>query len=186
VLYTSEGGPAGTLGKVKNPHMFASPGLAAIISRNIQAALAGADPAGAPVFTRNAEQYAARLTQLAAACSGMSAKLGSRRIVTEHAVFDYFARDCGLEIAAVIEETPGQEPAAARMLQLISEIRRSRAAALFTEPQYPARVGRAIAREAEIPDAVLDPVASGPDNPPLDYYEQVMRRNVDTLARTLK
>ena len=186
VLWIAEGGPAGAPEMVRNPHMFASPALAAAISRNIAAALAEADPAGALVYARNAGQYAGRLTQLATACREMSARVRSRRIVTEHGVFDYFARDCGLEIAAVIEDTPGQEPAAARMLQLVDDIRRTGAAALFTEPQYPARVGRTIAREAGIPDAVLDPVASGPDNAPLDYYERVMRQNFDTLARTLR
>jgi ABC-type Zn uptake system ZnuABC Zn-binding protein ZnuA len=186
VLYATEAGAAGSSRRIRNPHAFASPALAAIISRNIAEALAAADPAGAPAFARNAEAYAARLTGLATACREVSAALPSRRIVTEHAVFDYFARDCGLEIAAVVEETPGQEPAAARMLQLVAEIRRSGAAALFTEPQYQARVGRTIAREAGIPDAALDPVASGPDDPPLDYYERVMRQNFETLRRTIR
>lgn len=186
ILYTTEADPAGSRPRVRNPHAFASPALAAIISRNIAAALAGAEPGGRAVFMANAEAYAARLAGLAVACREVSAALPSRRIVTEHAVFDYFARDCGLEIAAVIEEAPGQEPAAARMLQLVGQIRRSGAAALFTEPQYPARVGRTIAREAGIPDAVLDPVASGPDDPPLDYYERVMRQNFETLRTTIR
>lgn len=186
VIWINEGGPTGTIQRVRNPHMFASPRLAALICRNIAAALAEADPPGARVFGRNAERYEARLNQLGAECGEVSKRLRSRRIVTEHGVFDYFARDCGLEIAAVVEETPGQEPAAARMLQLVSLIRRTGAAALFTEPQYPTRVGRTIAREAGIPDAVLDPVASGPDDPPLDYYERIMSRNFDTLAKTLK
>ena len=166
--------------------MFASPRLAARICQNIAAALAEADPEGAAVYARNAAAFAARLDALAAECDTVSRNLRSRKIVTEHGVFDYFARDCGLEVVAVVEETPGQEPAAARMLELVAAIRRAGAVALFTEPQYPVRVGRTIAREAGIPDAVLDPVASGPDNAPLDYYERVMRENFDTLARTIK
>jgi zinc transport system substrate-binding protein len=186
ILYTAEAGAAESRRRVPNPHAFVSPALAVIITRNIAAALAAADPAGAPVFMANAHAYAARLSSLAASCREVSAALPSHKIVTEHAVFDYFARDCGLEIAAVVEETPGQEPAAARMLELVAEIKRGGAAALFTEPQYPARVGQTIAREAGIPSAVLDPVASGPDDPPLDYYERVMRQNFETLRRTIK
>jgi zinc transport system substrate-binding protein len=186
ILYTTEAGAAESRKRVPNPHAFASPALAVIITRNIAAALAAADPAGAPVFIANADAYAARLSSLATECREVSAALPSHKIVTEHAVFDYFARDCGLEIAAVVEETPGQEPAAARMLELVAEIKRGGAAALFTEPQYPARVGQTIAREARIPSAVLDPVASGPDDPPLDYYERVMRQNFETLRRTIR
>lgn len=186
VIWITEGGPAGAVEKVRNPHMFASPRLAAGISRNIAAALAEADPGGAAVYARNVAEFAVRLDLLAAECDTVSKSLRSRKIVTEHGVFDYFARDCALEVVAVVEETPGQEPAAARMLELVAAIRRTGAAALFTEPQYPVRVGRTIAREAGIPDAVLDPVASGPDDAPLDYYERVMRKNFETLARTLK
>lgn len=186
VMWTSEAGTAGADEKVANPHMFASPKLAATIVRNIARALAGADPAGAATFDRNADAYAGRLAGLATTCAEASQAFGSRRIVTEHAVFDYFARDCGLDIVAVVEDTPGQEPTAARMLQLVSLIRRAGAAALFTEPQYPARVGRTIAREAGIPAGVLDPVSSGPDRAPLDHYERVMRQNLETLTRTLR
>jgi zinc transport system substrate-binding protein len=172
--------------RIPNPHMFASPLLAAEIVGNIARSLSEWYPAGAPVFTRNAEAYASRLRTLAAECRSAAAGLHSRRIVTEHAVFDYFARDCGLEIAAVVEEAPGQEPEAARMLALVALIRRTGASALFTEPQYPARVGRTIAREAGIPAAELDPVASGPDDAPLDHFERAMRANFETLSRTLK
>ena len=109
----------------------------------------------------------------------------SRKIVTEHAVFDYLARDAGLEIVAVVEESPGQEPSAAEMLELVKLVKSSGAGAVFTEPQYPAKVGQTIAKEAGVPVAVLDPVATGPDNPPLDYYQKIMATNLDTLRRTL-
>ena len=32
---------------------------------------------------------------------------------------------------------------------------------------------------------VLDPVASGPENAPLDYYERIMRANLASMADTL-
>ena len=64
-------------------------------------------------------------------------------------------------------------------------IRARQAGAVFTEPQYPPAVGQTIARETGLPVAVLDPVASGPADAPLDYYEQAMRRNLETLRATL-
>ena len=42
-----------------------------------------------------------------------------------------------------------------------------------------------IAREAGVPVAALDPVASGPDDAPSDYYFKTMRANLDALAATL-
>ncbi len=168
-----------------NPHLFASPKLAARIVANIAAGLARIDPAGAELYRRNAQAYADKLTQLGAEFASALKDAPKRKIVTEHAVFDYLARDCGLEIVAVVEEEPGQEPSASEMLDLVKSIKASAAAAMFTEPQYPAKVSRTIAREVGIPVAVLDPVANGPDNAAPDYYEKTMRANLATLIQVL-
>lgn len=168
-----------------NPHLFAGPRMAAKVVRNIAAELSKVDPAGADLYQKNSEAYAGRLEKLADDFAAATKNLPAKKIVTEHAVFDYLARDCGLEIVAVVEENPGQEPAAAEMLALIKTIKASGASAVFTEPQYPAKVGQTLAKEVGIPVAALDPVAGGPDNAPLDYYEKVMRANLETLVKTL-
>ena len=95
-----------SIGCAVNPHLFASPRQAAKVVRNIAEALAKLDPAGAAVYRANAEAYAARLEKLAADFTALVATLPNRKIVTEHAVFDYLARDAGLEIVAVIEDEP--------------------------------------------------------------------------------
>ena len=168
-----------------NPHLFASPAMAARMVQHIAEGLAKADPAGAILYRNNAKAYTARLQKLSDELATESRRLRARKIVTTHAVFDYLARQGGLEIVAVIEETPGQEPSAAQMLNLIKTIKQSGAAVVFTEPQYSAGVGRTIAREAGVPLATLDPVASGPETAPLSYYESVMRKNIETLWKTL-
>ncbi len=171
--------------KGPNPHLFASPRMAARMVQNIASALADADPLNAALYTSNGAAYATALDALAEEARIMGGKLKNRRVVTQHAVFDYLARDMGLEIAAVVREDPGMEPSAAEMLQLVRVIRHKKVAALFTEPQYPAKVGETVAREAKIPVAILDPVATGAENAPLDYYQQVMRKNLEILRKTL-
>lgn len=168
-----------------NPHLFTSPRMAAMMVRNIASGLAAADPRNTDVYSRNGEVYARALESLADEARATGNALTNKRVVTQHAVFDYLARDMGLEIAAVVREDPGMEPSAAEMLQLVRLIRQRKVGALFTEPQYPAKVGETVAREAKIPVAVLDPVATGPEDVPLDYYQQVMRRNFETLQKTL-
>lgn len=172
---------------VYNPHLFASPLQAAAVTRGIARALAELDPDGAAVYEANAARAAKRLEALAqdfrVACSALPA--GRKKIVSQHAVFDYLARDAGLQIAAVVEEEPGRDPVAAEMLKIVERIRKSGAGALFTEPQYPGKVSETIAREAGIPVAQLDPVATGPADAAPDYYEKTMRRNLATLTATL-
>jgi ABC-type Zn uptake system ZnuABC Zn-binding protein ZnuA len=168
-----------------NPHLFASPRMAAKIVRNIAAELSALDPAGAALYAKNADACAARLDKLADEFGAAGRTFASHKIVTEHAVFDYLARDCALEIVAVVEEDPGQEPSAAQMLDIVKRIRTSGAAAVFTEPQYAPKVAETIAKEAGVPVASIDPVASGSDDARIDYYEQTMRKNLDVLKRTL-
>ena len=167
-----------------NPHLFASPRQAARIALNVATGLSKADPEGAGDYFRNAQAYASRLNALADEMAALGQTLQNNRIVEPHGVFDYLARDMGLEIAAVLRPH-GQEPSAAEMLELVRTIRTKQAGAIFTEPQYPSKVGEALARETGLPTATLDPVATGPDEAPLDYFETAMRKNMEVLRAVL-
>jgi len=168
-----------------NPHLFASPRMAARLALAIAQGLKRLDPGGQALYDRNAIAYAAPLNALAGEMQALGRTLANPRIATQHGVFDYLARDMGLTVVAVVEAHGGQEPSAAQTLALVRTIRRTKAGAVFTEPQYPDDIARTIAREAGIPAAVLDPVASGPAQAGLDYYEKIMRRNMATLKVTL-
>lgn len=169
---------------VKNPHLFASPRMAARIALNIAAGFSKADPDGAGLYFRNAQTYAARMNTLADEMAALGQTLQNNRIVQPHGVFDYLARDAGLQIIAVLRPH-GQEPSAAEMLELVREIRAQQAGAIFTEPQYPAKIGETLARETGLPVALLDPAATGPADAPLDYFETIMRKNMEVLGATL-
>lgn len=175
----------GRTAQAVNPHLFASPRQAARLIATIARELTAVDPEGAPLYQANARAWGERLHRLAEDFSTLAGRLGNTRIVTQHGIFDYLARDMGLSIVAVVQAHAGQEPSAAEMLAIVRTIREHGAGALFTEPQYPAAIGRTIAAEADIPAATLDPVATGPEQAPADYYEQAMRANLATLERTL-
>ncbi|MCF7838598.1 MAG: metal ABC transporter substrate-binding protein [Candidatus Marinimicrobia bacterium] len=167
-----------------NPHLFASPRQAAHLALNIAAGLSQADPDHASLYVQHARAYADRLNALADEMAAQVRTLRNNRIVQPHGVFDYLARDTGLEIVAVTQPH-GREPSAAEMLHLVKTIRARQAGALVTEPQYAPKVGQTLARETGIPTLELDPVASGPDDAPLDYYESVMRQNLEALQTVL-
>ncbi len=172
-------------GKGVNPHLFASPRMAALLVKNMGVGLAGADPARADRSLSNAESYVATLDALADAFATLGARLANARIVTQHRDFDYLARDAGLKVVGVVQPHEGQEPSAADLLRLMRLIREEKAGAVFTEPQYPAKAGETLARETGVPLAALDPVAGGPADASLDYYERVMEHNLRTLEQTL-
>ena len=168
-----------------NPHLFASPRMAAKIAMKIAAELPRVDPDGAALYKKNAAEYAARLEKLADELAAAGKALGNNRIVTQHGVFDYLARDAGLEIVAVLQAHAGQEPSAAQMLKIVRTIRERKAGAIFIEPQYPAKTGETLARETGVPIAALDPAATGPEEAGLEYYEKTMRANLWILKKTL-
>ena len=168
-----------------NPHLFASPRMAALLAKNIALSLTKFDPSGARIYAANATAYIARLDRLADELEDFGKRLSNNRIITQHGVFDYLARDMGLDVVAVVQAHAGQEPAASEMLAIIEKAKREKAGAIFTEPQYPEAVGKTIAKEAGIATATLDPAATGAEDAPLDYYETVMRNNMTTLEKTL-
>ncbi|MFH0879053.1 MAG: metal ABC transporter substrate-binding protein [Lentisphaerota bacterium] len=167
-----------------NPHLFASPRMAAQLALTIATGLSKADPKGSVLYLENAQAYAATMNVLAGKMAALGKTLKNNRIVQPHGIFDYLARDMGLEVVAAMQPH-GQEPSAAEMKELVEHIRKHKAGAIFTEPQYPSGIGQALARETGVPVAELDPVATGPEDAPLDYYSTVMKRNMETLRAVL-
>ena len=168
-----------------NPHLFVSPRLVAQITMNIADGLARFDPEGSEVYRKNGEAYAREMTRLGQEVAALGPHLKNRRILTQHGVFDYLARDLGLRVVAVVQAHAGQQPSAAEMLAIIKTAKENKAGAIFSEPQYPVQVVETIAQEAGIKSATLNPVATGPENAPLDYYAKTMRTNLATLQSTL-
>lgn len=187
VIVTEEGKPDdhGHEHHAANPHLFASPLQAARIVENLAQALGRADSAHAAQYQNNAQEWSRRLRELAQQVKTAVERLPHRSVVVQHDVFDYFARDTGLHIAAVITTHPGEDISAAELRSVVQAARKQGARAVFTEPQYSPEIGETIARELGIPHATLDPVATGPDKADLNYYVKAMERNKDTLVRVL-
>ena len=143
------------------------------------------DPEHAVDYRANANAYAEKMNRLADDMRALGGRLANNRIVTQHGDFDYLARDMGLEVVAVVQAHGGEDPSAAQMKGIVEKVRHEKAGAVFTEPQYPEKVGQTIARETGIPCATLDPGASGPEEAPLDYYETLMRLNMSVMEKTL-
>ena len=72
------------------------------------------------------------------------------------------------------------------MAELIEAVRALGNPPLFVEPQYEDLSARILAAETGAPVYTLDPVVTGPEeNPPTDYYEQVMLENMRVLQEAL-
>ena len=167
-----------------NPHLFVSPSMQVKLAENIADGLAEIDKKNKTAFQKNSQIYAEKMRKLANDLQALGGELKNNRIIQPHGVFDYLARDAGLEIIDTVQ-SHGHQPSAAEMIKIINKIRKEKAGAIFTEPQYPEKIGKTLSRETNIPVAMLDPTATGPQNAPLNYYEQVMKKNILTIRNTL-
>lgn len=167
-----------------NPHIFAGPTQAARMTRAIGEGLARRDPAHASAYRANASASADRLETLAADLAAIGASAPRTGIVLQHDDLAYLAHDAGLKTLAVLRA--GDESAtlsAARLTALARRLAAEHPVLIAGEPPVPDRSVELLARESGLPWALLDPVASGPENAPLDYYERAMRANARTLRR---
>jgi zinc transport system substrate-binding protein len=167
-----------------NPHVWLSVTLAMKQVENIASGLAAADPGRAELYRSHAMAYRSRLEALRAELHDGLKEVQGSRIVTFHAAFPYFAREFGLEVAAVIEREPGSEPSARDLAETIDCVRQAGIKALFAEPQYPARAAQVIAAETGARICTLDPAVTGDLAP--DAYLRIMERNLAELKKALK
>ena len=168
-----------------NPHIFAGPRQAASMAYAIAAGLAQADPRAAAAYQQAAEEYAARLLSLDRRLAEIGPAAQQKGVVLQHDALAYIAANAGLEILDVIQTDAEASPSPARMLELTRRIREHRPALILTEPQFPDKLAQTLAQETQVPLLSLDPLASGPADAPLSYYEAVMAANCNLLERSL-
>ena len=85
----------------------------------------------------------------------------------------------------VLQENEEQAPSAARLLESIKHINKERPALLIGEPQFSPRPLETLDAETGIPVIQLDSMASGPENTPVNHFEQQMRNNCQILENAL-
>ena len=168
---------------IRDPHTWVSPKQAIVVVENIRDRLAEVDSSHAEGYRTNAAKFIDELEQLVTEYEEASSSFKKRQIVTGHHAFAYLARDFNIEIVAVIEEIPQQEPSAGELRELADAIKATGAAAIFTEPQVRSDVAMTIAEATGLPVGILDPIGTGKMDP--GEYIRVMRKNLEELKRTL-
>lgn len=167
-----------------NPHIFAAPRQASIMVSNIGEGLAVYDPEHGEQYMANAKAYAEQLWRLGQSMETLGINAQNRSIALQHDALAYLAQNAGLDIVAMLPAM--QNPSAARLASLQKELREAKPALIATDTQYSAKMANMISTELGIPCAPLDPVANGPENAPLDYYEKAMEKNLETLRKYYK
>lgn len=167
-----------------NPHYWLDPDIMANAVMLMGEKLAERLPAESKAIMSRANSVAAELNALDSEISRRLSGPGlGREFVAFHNAWPYFARRYGLRVAGVIETAPGREPSARHIVQLVKEIKRSKARAVMVEPQFSPRLGQTLAREAGVKTAVVDPIGGMPEG---QSYFDLMRNNATRFEEALR
>ncbi|MGQ0670407.1 MAG: metal ABC transporter substrate-binding protein [Actinomycetota bacterium] len=174
-------------GSAADPHVWLDPTLMAAIVREVEAALSKADMDGAEAFAANADSYSRQLAdldeELRAGLTGCERDV----IVTSHAAFGHLAARYGLTQQPISGLSPEAEPDPQRLAELAALVHRDGVTTIFTEALLSPRVAEALAEEAGVATAVLDPIESlSPEQVRTgEDYLSVMRDNLAALRQAL-
>lgn len=168
-----------------NPHFWLDVRYAIIYVNRIENSLSEADPARKELYRANASRYMERLKALDAWILEQIATIPepNRKLVTFHDAFPYYANRYGLKLVGVVIRSPGSEPSAKEMAELINKIKSENVRTIFTEPQFNPAVIEVIGQEAGVSIAILysDTVGEG-----ITTYESLMRFDTDQIVNGLR
>jgi zinc transport system substrate-binding protein len=162
-------------------HVWLDPTQQARIVGALAEALADVAPDAAGDVEVAAGRYRSELEELD---SGLAARLsGCERdlVVTAHDAFGPLTSRYGLRTESVTGPSPGAEPDPATLAELADLVAEEGVTTVFTEPLVDPGGAEALAREAGVTTAVLDPIESRTEG----GYLGAMARNSDALAQAL-
>ena len=140
-----------------NPHIWLDPEMIPRIAERIRDSLIDADPDGASAYRANTQKLIDAFKDFEARTLPQFEQYKGRAIVVVHSAYDYLCHWLGIE-QLVITVSPGAEPSAGSLAELITNARKHNAGAVYREPQLSSRVAQTLAQELGVPLLVLDPL----------------------------
>ncbi len=132
----------------------------------------------------NLIRYQGKLTNLDQEIRSTTAAFRQRKFISMHSAWRYFARRYNLQEVAVVTISPGQEPSAGWVTEIIDTAVDNNIGAIFAEPQLPLSLAERIAEETGCRVFVADPLG-GDQLPGRGTYLDLMRYNLNIFKQAL-
>lgn len=170
-----------------NSHIWLDPRRAAGMAANLAEGLAQALPAYSRQISDNLAAYRERLLNVDQRIREELMQYDDLpEVVIFHEAFPYFADACGLPVLLAVDKEPDEDLSTAQLAGILEMIRQSTSVPLIIKSKEPDSTVGILVSETGAPLCELDPVTTGPDQPPLDYYETVMTQNLQTLLSFIR
>ena len=168
-----------------NSHFWLDPQRAAGMAANLAEGLIRLMPDREQPIRANLEDFRGRLLALEETLRTELAA-PTRKVIIFHEAFPYFAEACGLQAAAVVNKEPEDALPTAQLARVAELIRGEAEPPLILKSREEDPAVSTLVYETGVPVCELDPLTSGPEDPPRDYYEAVMLQNLKALQAALQ
>ena len=165
-----------------DPHFWLDPLLMADLADAVADALGEVDPDGESTYAANAEAVRADLEQLDAAYDDGLADCTRRTTVVTHDAFGYLER-YGLHFESIVGLSPGAEPTPAALARLQDLIAEEGITTVFSERLASPAMAQALAADAGVETAVLDPLEGPGEGEAAGDYVALMEANLAALRK---
>ena len=165
-------------------HLWLDPANARAMAADIAAALAEVDPANAARYRRNGAELTARLGDLDIELATTLRQLGGRPYIVFHDAYRHLESRYGLQNAGVIAVNPDRPPGAQRIREIRRRVTAGKIRCVFSEPQFPPRLGQTVTSGTEVRTAILDPIGAEIEPGPAAYF-RIMRGLAASFAACL-
>jgi zinc transport system substrate-binding protein len=165
-------------------HLWLDPENARSMVREIEAALAAADPDNAARYAQNADALNVRLDELVAEVTETVSDVSDRPFVVFHDAYHYFENRFGLQAAGTITVSPEIAPGAQRVGEIQARVGELGATCVFAEPQFEPRIVEVVTEGTDARSGVLDPLGADLSDGP-DLYFQLIQGLAASLTGCL-
>jgi ABC-type Zn uptake system ZnuABC Zn-binding protein ZnuA len=176
-----------------DPHVWLGIPEAILMVGRIRDTLKTADPAHASGYDQRANAFVERLQKLQEEGKELLKGKTERRLVTFHDSLFYFGRSFGIEIADVIETTPGKEPSPKELSSIVKLCQEKGTRVIAVEPQYPKNTSAKTiltelrGKKIDAAFVEIDPMETARAGEiTLEYFERKTRENLKNLADVLR
>lgn len=170
-----------------DPHFWLDPNYVIQYVDNIRHGLSQIDPAGEQIYAQNAAAYTVELEELDAWIITQIEQITPERrnMITNHESFGYYADRYNINIVGTIvpSVSTGASPSAQQLVQLIEEIKKSGAPAIFLESGTNPQLAEQVARESGV--KVIKDLYTHSISPPGGYIDMI-KYNTQAIVEALR
>jgi ABC-type Zn uptake system ZnuABC Zn-binding protein ZnuA len=173
-----------------DPHTWMDPGNTIIWTQNIAAALAQADPANAGSYQAKAEVYIKKLKELDGWIRQQVEQVPGeqRKLVTDHAVLAYFAKEYGFEQVGLVVPalSTNASPSAQELAGLEDAIRELGLRAIFVSKEVNPATSEQVAQDTGVKLVSIYSGSLGEPGSGAETYLDWMHYKVNAIVEALK